>query len=75
VGNLDDGSLGSSGDSNLYCSTSTCSVDNSDEESSNNEATDDKEGNESTAEDNACPTMTEEDNKSTEEEMTMRVQC
>jgi hypothetical protein len=44
VGDLDNGSLGSSGDSNLYCSTSTCSVGNSDEESSNKEVTDNKEG-------------------------------
>jgi hypothetical protein len=57
VGNLDDGSLGSSGDPNLCCSIS-------DEESSNNESTDDEEGNES----NASPTLTEEDNESTEED-------
>jgi hypothetical protein len=55
VGDLDDGSVGSSGDPNLYCSIS-------DEESSNNESIDDEEGNES----NASPTLTEEDNKSTE---------
>jgi hypothetical protein len=68
VGNLDDGSLGSSGDSSLYCSTPTCSVGNIDEESSNNEATDNEEGNESTADDNASPALTEEDNESTEED-------
>jgi hypothetical protein len=64
VGDLDDGSLGSSGDSNLYYS-----VGNSDEESSNNESTDDdEEGNESTADDNASPTLTEEENQSIEED-------
>jgi hypothetical protein len=57
VGDLDDGSLGSSGDPNSYCSIS-------DEESSDNESTDNEEGNES----NASPTLTEEDNKSTEED-------
>jgi hypothetical protein len=54
-GDLDNGSLGSSGDPNLYCSIS-------DEESSNNESIDDEEGNES----NTSPTLTEEDNKSNE---------
>jgi hypothetical protein len=68
VGDLDYESLGSSGDPNLYCSTSTRSVSNSDEESSNNESTDKEEGNESTADDNVSPTLTEEDNKSTEED-------
>jgi hypothetical protein len=57
VGDLDDGSLGSSGDHNSYCSIS-------DEESSNNESTDDEEGNES----HVSPTLTEEDNKSAEED-------
>jgi hypothetical protein len=56
VGDLDDGSLGSSGDPNSYCSIR-------DEESSNNKSTDDEEGNES----NASPTLTEEDNEVTEE--------
>jgi hypothetical protein len=64
VGDLDDGSLGSSGDPNLYCS-----VGNSGEESSDNESTDDdEEGNESITDDNASPTLTEEQNESTEED-------